>query len=92
MDAAPTIVRSRIASSSLTVQMNTSTRGCGSRASSQGRLRSTSGVRLLSRVSPIRPIVVPIIASVSMPAKSTPTIQSISNPTGGRVDNQRHTM
>ena len=80
MDAAPTMVRSRIASSSLTVQMNTSTSGSGSRASSQGRLRSTSGVRLLSRVRPIRPIVVPIIASVSMHAKITPTIQSMFSP------------
>ena len=37
-------------------------------------------------------MVVPIIASVSMAANSTPTIQSMFSPIGGSVENQRHTM
>ena len=72
--------------------MNTSTSGGGVRASSQARLRSTSGVRSLSRVRPMRPMVVPSIASVSTIANTTPMIQSIVNPIGGSVASQRQHM
>ena len=37
-------------------------------------------------------MVVPIIASVSMHANSTPTIQSMLSPIGGSVESQRQTM
>ena len=72
--------------------MKTSTSGGGLCAFSHDRLRSTCGERLLSRVRQMRPMVVPVIASVSTMANTTPMIQSIVNPIGGSVASQRQIM
>ena len=65
--------------------MRTSTLGARDRLRSQGRLRSTSGVRSRVRIRNMRESDPPIMASASTTMNTTPEAKSRVRPGGGSV-------
>jgi hypothetical protein len=86
------MVRSRISSSSLYVQMSTSTNGWRGSDLSHGMLRSASGVRSRVRVKKTSATVVPSMDSISTTVNKTPRPKSTVRPTGGSVSVMRQSM